>query len=188
MNQRPTDPADGGLRGRMSIRSKLRVGLLLAAAVFCGPAESAQGDASRPAGVWHKVETEPYRLNNKQDAIAFANANLGLYGNGTGRIYRTLDGGLHWRLAWRKPGTYVRALEFADDQTAFMGNVGPGYFPDVSDRNPLYETHDAGSTWEPVVAGIESSGGRPLCASTCSSGTARSLPSGPAVGSGDRPR
>ena len=110
-----------------------------------------------------RVDTEPYRLNNKQDAIAFANASLGLYGNGTGRIYRTLDGGLHWRLAWRKPGTYVRALEFADDQTAFMGNVGPGYFPDVSDRSPLYVTHDAGSTWAPGRAGIGASGDRHLC-------------------------
>ena len=100
---------------------------------------------------WEKVETEPYRLNNKQDAIAFTDRRLGLYGNGTGRIYRTEDGGVHWRLVWRKPGTYVRTLEFVDDRTALMGNVGPGYFPDVTDRQPLYVTHDAGSTWEPVV-------------------------------------
>ena len=136
----------------MLLRASLRAGLLVASGFLCGPAAAAQPDASQPMGVWHKVETEPYRLNNKQDAIAFAGADLGLYGNGTGRIYRSSDGGLHWRVAWRKPGTYVRAQEFADADTAFMGNVGPGYFPDVSDRHPLYVTHDAGSTWAPVAA------------------------------------
>ena len=97
------------------------------------------------------MPTEAYRLNNKQDAIAFANPHLGLYGNGTGRIFRTEDGGEHWRLVWRHPGTYVRTLEFVDDRTAYMGNVGPGYFPNVTDRQPLYVTHDAGTTWAPVA-------------------------------------
>ena len=122
---------------------------LLALVTLASPSASARGaDAAR--GTWHKVATEPYRLNNKQDAIAFADTRLGLYGNGTGRIYRSQDGGDHWTLAWRKPGTYVRALEFVDDATALMGNVGPGYFPDVTDRQPLYITHDRGTTWAPV--------------------------------------
>ena len=131
-------------------RVKLWGSVLLAVAILCRPV-AARGDASQPLEVWHKVETEPYRLNNKQDAIAFADSDLGLYGNGTGRIYKTTDGGLHWRLAWQEPGTYVRTLEFADAETAFMGNVGPGYFPDVSDRHPLYVTHDAGASWTPVT-------------------------------------
>ena len=123
--------------------------LVLAMAMLAAPCARA-----RAAGEgWVKVSTDPYRLNNKQDAIAFADARLGLYGNGTGRIYRTEDGGAHWRLAWRKPGTYVRTLAFADHQTAFMGNVGPGYFPDVTDRQTLYVTHDAGTTWAPVTVG-----------------------------------
>ena len=138
----------------MPARSKMG-GAMLAAMLLGwsmpgGTPASARDDATTRTG-WQKVDTEPYRLNNKQDAIAFADRKLGLYGNGTGRIYRTEDGGLHWRLVWRKPGTYVRTLEFVDDRTAVMGNVGPGYFPDVSDRQPLYVTHDAGSTWAPVV-------------------------------------
>lgn len=103
------------------------------------------------ADTWRTLKTEAYTLNNKQDAIAFADAQTGWYGNGTGRVYRTTNGGETWSLAWRHAGTYVRALEFADARTGFLGNVGPGYFDNVTDTTPLYVTRDAGATWEPVV-------------------------------------
>src|SRR5438270_4258747 len=96
---------------------------------------------------WVKLPSVPYTLNNKQDAIAFADALTGWYGNGTGRIYRTDDGGEAWTVIWTKQGIYIRALDFADAQTGFLGNIGPGYFPDVTDRQPLYVTHDGGVHW-----------------------------------------
>src|ERR1700686_2586680 len=109
---------------------------------------------------WIKLPAEPYTLNNKQDAMAFADALTGWYGNGTGRIYLTEDGGEAWTNIWTKRGTYVRALEFADDKTGFLGNVGPGYFPDVPDQQPLYVTHDGGAHWAPIrlVAGRQITG------------------------------
>ena len=109
---------------------------------------------------WIKLPTMPYTLNNKQDAIAFSDALTGWYGNGTGRIYLTQDGGESWTNIWTKRGTYVRALEFADDKTGFLGNVGPGYFPGVTDRQPLYVTHDGGAHWDPIkpVAGRQITG------------------------------
>ncbi|MGI8526893.1 MAG: WD40/YVTN/BNR-like repeat-containing protein [Pseudolabrys sp.] len=100
---------------------------------------------------WQKLPTIPYTLNIKQDAISFVDAKTGWYGNGTGRVFRTRDAGSHWRQFWFQSGTYVRALEFIDSKTGFLGNVGPGYFPDVTDPEPLYVTHDGGSTWSPVV-------------------------------------
>jgi photosystem II stability/assembly factor-like uncharacterized protein len=109
---------------------------------------------------WVKLPTDPYTLNNKQDAIAFADALTGWYGNGTGRIYRTDDGGEAWTNIWTKRGTYVRALEFADSQTGFLGNVGPGYFSGVTDRQPLYVSHDGGVHWSAInlVAGRQIAG------------------------------
>jgi photosystem II stability/assembly factor-like uncharacterized protein len=109
---------------------------------------------------WIKLPTVPYTLNNKQDAIAFADSLTGWYGNGTGRIYLTEDGGEAWTNIWTKQGVYVRALEFADDKTGFLGNIGPGYFPDVTDRQPLFVTHDGGAHWAPVklVAGRQITG------------------------------
>lgn len=109
------------------------------------------GHAAEPQ--WQKLPTAPYTLNNKQDAIAFADAKRGWYGNGTGRVYRTDDAGAHWSKVWEKRGTYVRALDFADRDLGFLGNVGPGYFPNVKDKQPLYITRDGGANWSPVKAG-----------------------------------
>ena len=101
---------------------------------------------------WTKLKTDRYTLNNKQDAIAFVNDKRGWYGNGTGRVYRTDDGGTTWAKVWEKRGTYVRALDFADSNLGFLGNVGPGYFPNVKDKQPFYVTRDGGVKWEPVKA------------------------------------
>jgi len=128
-------------------------GLLAAIVALLGAVDDAPGRAANPPPpAWVKLDTVPYTLNNKQDAIAFVSPDMGWYGNGLGRIYRTLDSGRTWREIYRKPGTYVRTLEFIDAKTGFMGNVGPGYFPNVTDANPLYVTHDGGFHWTPVAA------------------------------------
>jgi photosystem II stability/assembly factor-like uncharacterized protein len=116
--------------------------LAVCAALACLP--------SVRAAEWIKLQTVPYVLNNKQDALAFSGG-VGWYGNGTGQVYRTTDFGEHWRPVWKRKGTYVRALEFADEKTGFLGNVGPDYFPSVSDRQPLYVTRDGGEHWLPVA-------------------------------------
>ena len=118
----------------------------IAALAFCfGSAIPVHADED-----WTKLPAAPYTLNNKQDAIAFADAVTGWYGNGTGSVYRTADGGATWRKVWSRRGTYVRVLEFIDGKTGFLGNVGPGYFPNVNDRKALYVTRDAGEHWTPV--------------------------------------
>src|ERR1700712_823618 len=73
--------------------------------------------------IWTKVPTAKYVLNNKQDALAFGNDRNDWYGNGTGTVYGTTDGGKTWKSVWTRSGTYVRALEFADDKVGFLGNV-----------------------------------------------------------------
>ena len=122
----------------------------LGQAVLAGGLALAVSAPARADERWIKLPTVPYTLNNKQDAIAFADALTGWYGNGTGRIYRTDDGGEAWTAIWTKQGTYVRALEFADAQTGFLGNIGPGYFPGVTDRQPLYVSRDSGVHWTAV--------------------------------------
>src|SRR3984893_10104967 len=102
---------------------------------------------------WLKLPTEPYTSNNKQDAVTSAYALTGWYGNGTGRVYLTEDGGEAWTNIWTKRGVYVRALEFADAKTGFLGNIGPGYFPGVTDRQPLYVSHDGGVHWAAIKPG-----------------------------------
>jgi photosystem II stability/assembly factor-like uncharacterized protein len=118
--------------------------LAVFAALVCAPAGAEDGQ-------WTKLPTAPYVLNNKQDALVFAGSGTGWYGNGTGSVYRTTDFGEHWRPVWKSHGTYVRALEFIDEKTGYLGNVGPGYFPNVTDKQALYTTIDGGEHWLPVT-------------------------------------
>lgn len=97
---------------------------------------------------WKKLPTEAYR--GKQDDIHFVTPQIGWYVNGGGKIFKTVDGGNNWELKLHKPGTYFRCLMFVDEKLGFAGNIGPDYFPNVSDTTPMYRTRDGGDTWEPV--------------------------------------
>jgi photosystem II stability/assembly factor-like uncharacterized protein len=117
----------------------------------------------KPAVVahWTALETEPYK--GKQDDVVFVNPELGWYVNGAGRIFKTADGGAHWEKKLDKPGTYFRAIGFVDEKHGFAGNLGPDYFPGVTDDTPLYETFDGGETWGPA-AGVPLPKGAGICA------------------------
>jgi photosystem II stability/assembly factor-like uncharacterized protein len=99
---------------------------------------------------WFRLETEPYR--GKQDDIFFLTPELGWYVNGAGKIYKTTDGGLEWVEKFSSPGTFFRCIAFVDEMTGFAGNIGPGYFPNVSDATPMYQTRDGGESWTPVTS------------------------------------
>jgi photosystem II stability/assembly factor-like uncharacterized protein len=109
---------------------------------------SIERDTNLP--LWTKLKTEEYP--GKQDDIFFVNPNFGFYGNGSGKIFRTTDAGATWKTVFEQKGTYVRCLAFTDEKHGVMGNIGPGYFPGVTDSNPLYRTEDGGTTWSAVTA------------------------------------
>jgi photosystem II stability/assembly factor-like uncharacterized protein len=118
------------------------------------PAASAPaptGRAALPASptAWTKHTTEPYR--GKQDDIFFINPTTGWYVNGGGKIFKTTDSGTTWTKQLEKPGTYFRCIAFIDENNGFAGNIGPGYFPGVTDTVPLYQTTDGGATWTAVT-------------------------------------
>ena len=117
--------------------------------------------APSDAGGWKKLTTEPFR--GKQDDVFFATPDVGWYVNGSGKIYKTIDGGASWVLKLNKPETYFRAIGFVDEQRGFAGNIGTEYYPNVSDTMPLYETSDGGETWKPV-AGVTEQMIKGICA------------------------
>lgn len=123
-------------------------GLLAAGAMSSAWTHAAAAEPAEP--VWTKLPTEPFR--GKQDDIHFISPTTGWYGNGSGKLFRTSDGGDSWSLAHEAPGTFIRAIGFVDATTGYIGNVGTGYYPGVTDTQPLYRTTDGGTSWTPVVA------------------------------------
>lgn len=99
---------------------------------------------------WQAIAGAPTN-GQKQDDLFFLNAQTGWAVNGSGKIHRTRNGGQTWALQLNQPGTYFRCIGFTDSLTGFAGNIGPNYFPGVTDANPLYRTQDGGQTWAPVT-------------------------------------
>ena len=98
---------------------------------------------------WQLLPQSPQN-GQKQDDVFFLNPTLGWSVNGSGRIYKTVDGGANWVKVLDQPGTYFRCISFLDSLNGFAGNIGPNYFPNVSDATLLYRTADGGASWQPV--------------------------------------
>ena len=108
--------------------------------------------STNPEGMpdWKILKTEAYP--GKQDDVFFVTPQIGWYVNGAGKIFKTTDGGETWVNKLTKPGTYFRCIAFVDEKVGVAGNIGPGYFPNVTDETVLYRTEDGGETWTPVTA------------------------------------
>ncbi len=119
----------------------------LLALLLAGAALPGRGPAA-PTYAWTRLDTVPYK--GKQDDIVFVDPRRGWYVNGAGKIYRTEDGGGTWTEQLSQPGTFFRCVGFLDALHGFAGNIGPDYFPGVTDPKPLYETQDGGLTWKAV--------------------------------------
>lgn len=135
-------------------RSALGLTAMLALPARLGAEPAASG--------WKTLATEAYK-GKQDDLSALQGGELAWYGNGAGKLFSTRDGGESWEKLWDRPGTFIRALGFVDADNGFLGNVGAGYYPGVTDQNPLYRTRDGGRSWTPVpVSGFPANGG--ICA------------------------
>ena len=75
--------------------------------------------------------------------LYFLNADTGFAaGGGSGRILRTYDGGDFWSVVADFGDSYLRSIEFLDDQNGFCGSLDW----------QLYRTEDGGATWTDIMS------------------------------------
>lgn len=118
--------------------------------------------SSQAQFTWKKLTNAPTN-GGKQDDVYFIHPDTGWSVNGSGRIYKTINGGNTWIQQRNSAGTYFRCIGFIDNQYGFAGNIGTNYFPGVTDTVPLYKTIDGGNSWSEVstISGTTVTG---LCA------------------------
>lgn len=89
---------------------------------------------------WSVLENAPVDLGRVDD-IFFLNENLGwaAYGPGSS-VYKTEDGGQTWTLQLVTPNSYLRNIEFLNENIGFLGTLDSDF----------YKTTDGGETWQLV--------------------------------------
>ena len=96
---------------------------------------------------WQTLNSVP--IVTRYNDIYFVTPARGWIANGSGQIYRTLDGGVSWVKQFEKSTVHFRSIGFVDSLTGWAGNVGPGEFS-ATDTSTIYQTIDGGRTWTPV--------------------------------------
>lgn len=78
----------------------------------------------------------------RHDDVFFVNPLTGWVVNGTGKVYKTTDGGASWQMVLNIPGVYWRSIGFADSLKGWVGSL--------DSVDVLYSTTDGGATWNEV--------------------------------------
>jgi len=101
---------------------------------------------------WRVLPNSPVGGYWNHDDVFFHDENTGWIADISGQIYKTTDGGDSWEQQADNEGTSYRALAFLDDQTGFVGTLGPGgWVGQTTDDVLLYGTSDGGDTWTEVT-------------------------------------
>jgi len=99
---------------------------------------------------WEQLNTYPSK-RGRSDDLFFFTPDRGYTINSNGHLYYTTDSGDTWEEKFFKDETFFRCLTFTDEQTGFLGTIGPDdVFLSSADTVSMYETFDGGNTWKPT--------------------------------------
>lgn len=92
-----------------------------------------------PAGMaQHQWTKMPADTSENLHDIEFVNDSIGItYTYGSGKIYRTADGGFHWKLVYQTDSIYFEQVQFT--------NTGTGWV--CGEKGSLLKSYDFGKTW-----------------------------------------
>ena len=102
--------------------------------------------SGQPSSDWESLDNVP--LGSRYNDVYFVNSEIGWIANGSGEIYKTIDGGTSWSIQLDKSVAHFRSIGFVDSLRGWAGNVGFGEFG-ATDTSALYETSDGGENWSP---------------------------------------
>lgn len=121
-----------------------------ASALLAGCATPAP-DSRTAATQWRLLDTVAYA--GKQDDISFVSPNVGWYGNGAGKLYRTQDGGATWTQAYRstRPLENCWKMSFPSRR---IGYATVQNYADGATERVVIKTTDGGASWRelPLVS------------------------------------
>ncbi len=100
---------------------------------------------------WETLNSVP--IITRYNDVFLVTSARGWIANGSGQIYRTIDGGVSWQKQFEQSTAHFRSIGFVDSLTGWAGNVGPGEFG-ATDTSTIYQTIDGGKTWTPVPSFI----------------------------------
>ncbi|TDJ00670.1 MAG: T9SS type A sorting domain-containing protein [Caldithrix sp.] len=95
---------------------------------------------------WQTLRNAP--VVPRHNDVFFVTPKLGWIVNGSGQIYKTIDGGNSWQLQFEQNVTHFRCVGFLDSLRGWAGNVGFGEFG-TTDTTVMYRTIDGGTNWSP---------------------------------------
>jgi len=99
---------------------------------------------------WEQLKTYPSK-RGRNDDLFFFTPNRGFTINSNGHLYYTTDGGESWEEQFFSEATFFRCLTFRDEQTGFLGTIGPDdVFLSSLDTVSMYGTFDGGNSWQPI--------------------------------------
>ncbi|MCF8238239.1 MAG: hypothetical protein K9I85_08800 [Saprospiraceae bacterium] len=98
--------------------------------------QSAQGQSWQPTG--------EILNSGRYDDVEFVTPDLGWTGGGSGKIYKTENGGDTWEEVFSNPILFFRSLAFLNEQVGFAGTL----------NGLLMRTTDGGTSWEEIQNAI----------------------------------
>ena len=149
--------------GRRRVLSLTALVVVLVTAAACPPPDNdeplpepdpdthAQLVAAVRAATWTAMPGAPTISAGKQDDIFFVDDDVGFaVGGPLQTVSRTKDGGATWQTVLDRDDTFFRSLLFVNEAHGFVGNLGGGLSPSLSDPTIMYETLDGGDSWAAV--------------------------------------